>query len=151
MAVAVKAEKAKVRIPSCRGWIYGVGTGECVYGEDTLEWMRLPRVVLLNAVVTRSDRPAIIVSKPVSLEEVRELVGNASEVVSYIGHEATAKLLSTLLGVEVPVSRAMYVPQRSDVAVVVRLKKRLEKPEDVKNVRPEDIEFLTVNYYDIVD
>ena len=145
------AVKARTRIPSCRGWVHGVGMGECVYGEDTLEWTRLPRVVLLNAVVTRSDRPAIIVSRPASLEEVRELVGNASEVVSYIGHEATARLLSTLLEVEVPVSRAMYVPQRSDVAVVVRLKRRLERPEDVKNVRPEDVEFLVVNYYDIVD
>jgi len=33
----------------------------------------------------------------------------------------------------------------------VRLKKRLEKPEDIKNVKPEDIEFLLVRYYTNID
>jgi len=146
VAVAVKR---RVRVPTCWGLIRGVDTGDCVYGERVVEG--LGKVVLLNAVVTRSDKPAIVVSRPASLQEVRELVSNTSGVESYIGHEATARLLSELLGVEVPVSRAMYVPRRGDLAVVARLRRRLERPEDVKNVRPEDVEFLIVNYYDIAD
>jgi hypothetical protein len=40
----------------------------------------------------------------------------------------------------------MYTPRDGDLAVVVRLKKRLEKPEDVKNITENDIEFIEVRY-----
>jgi hypothetical protein len=137
-----------VRVPTCRGYIFGaVDLGECLYHEETILWERPKKVVLLNAIVTRSDRPTIMVTMPATVDDVRKLIGIAERVESYIGHESTARLLSTLLGIEVGVSRAMYLPEKDDLAVVVRLKKRLEKPEDVKNVKLEDIEFLIVNYY----
>lgn len=109
------------------------------------------KIVLLNALVPVSNSPAITISMPITLEEARELIGKAEKIESYIGHEATAKLLSQLFGREVPVNRGMYIPNREDLAIVVRLKKRLEKPEDVKNVKPEDIELLLVRYYINVD
>jgi hypothetical protein len=111
----------------------------------------IERIILLNALVPVSDKPAIVASIPTTIENIKELVRRAQKIESYIGHEATAKLLTQLFGVEIPVSRAMYVPQNWDLAVVVRLKKRLEKPEDVKTVKPEDIEFLLVKYYTNVD
>jgi hypothetical protein len=40
----------------------------------------------------------------------------------------------------------MYSPRDGDLAIVIRLRKRLEKVEDVKNVKPEDIEFIEVRY-----
>jgi hypothetical protein len=40
----------------------------------------------------------------------------------------------------------MYSPRDGDLAIVVRLKKRLEKPEDIKNVTENDIEFIEVRY-----
>jgi hypothetical protein len=114
--------------------------------KDTIE-----KVILLNALVPVSDKPAIVASVPTTVENAKELVRRAKVIESYIGHEATAKLLTQLFGVEIPVSRAMYTPRNKDLAVVVRLKKRLEKPEDVKNVKPEDIELLLVKYYTDVD
>jgi hypothetical protein len=85
------------------------------------------------------------------VEEAKEIVKKAEKVESYIGHEATAKLLSQLFGREIPVSRAMYTPKNCDMAITVRLKKRLEKPEDVKNVTVNDVEFLLVRYYTNVE
>jgi hypothetical protein len=114
--------------------------------KDTVE-----KVVLLNALVPVSDKPAIIISVPTTVENTKELARRAKVVESYIGHESTAKLLTMLLGREIPVNRGMYTPENKDLAVVVRLKKRLEKPEDIKNVKPEDIEFLLVKYYTDVD
>jgi len=109
------------------------------------------KIVLLNALVPASNKPAITISMPITVEEARELIRKAEKIESYIGHEATAKLLTQLFEKEIPVNRTMYTPQDRDLAIVVRLKKRLEKPEDVKNVKPEDIEFLLVRYYTNVD
>jgi len=110
--------------------------------EDTIE-----KIALLNALVPASDKPAIVISTPITVEEAKELVKKAQRIESYIGHESTAKLLTQIFEREIPMSRAMYKPSNNDLAVIVRLKKRLEKPEDVKNVKPEDVEFLLVRYY----
>ena len=103
------------------------------------------KLVLLNALVTNPYIPMLLKTRPASIDEVKELMRGKS-IESYIGHEATAKVLSQLLETNVPVSRAMYEPMPGDVAVVVRLKKRLEKPDDVKNVSVNDLEFIVVVY-----
>jgi hypothetical protein len=105
------------------------------------------KVILLNALVPNPTESTIIISLPITVEEAKEIVRRANIVESYIGHEATAKLLSLLFEREIPLNRAVYIPEKYDLAIVARLKKRLEKPEDVKNVKPEDIEFLLVRYY----
>jgi hypothetical protein len=84
-------------------------------------------------------------TRPVTLGEVRELV-KGGEIVSFIGHEATARLLSQLLSINVPMNRSMYDPMPGDTAVVVRLKRRLEKPEAIKDVKESDVEFILVEY-----
>ena len=109
------------------------------------------KVILLNALVPNSTEPTIMISVPITVEEAKELVRRAKKIESYIGHEATAKLLTMMFEREIQMSRAMYVPQNNDLAIIVRLKKRLEKPEDVKNVTEKDIELLLVRYYINVD
>jgi len=134
-------------IPSIDAEVWGdVGkSAYIVYYEYTPE--RVDRLVLLNAVVTHSEKSAILVTKPISIEEARELVKLAEKIESYIGHEATAKVLTELLGVNIQANRGEYTPREGDVAIVVRLKRRLEKPEDVKNVKPEDLSILVVHYW----
>ena len=105
------------------------------------------KIIFLNALVTSSKIPLVLRTKPITLEEVRNIT-KERQIVSFIGHEATAKLLSQLLSVEVPASRQMYEPKPGDVAVVTRLKKRLEKPEDVKNITVNDVEFILVEYHE---
>jgi sporulation protein YlmC with PRC-barrel domain len=88
----------------------------------------------------------VIVTLPTNIENVKAIVQRAESVESYIGHEATAKLLTELLGREVPMNRSEYVPEVGDIAIVVRLKRRLATPQDVKDVKVEDLEFHIVNY-----
>jgi hypothetical protein len=106
----------------------------------------IDKAVLLNALVP-STTPTIMITMLMSIEEAKELVRKAQSVESYIGHEATARLLSQVFEREIPVNRAMYMPRNKDIAIVVRLKKRLEKPDDIKNITENDVEFLLVRYY----
>ena len=114
--------------------------------KDTIE-----KIIFLNALVPNSTEPTIMITLPTSMENVKELVWKAKVIESYIGHESTAKLLSQFFEKEIPTSRAMYQPRNGDLAIVVRLKKRLEKPEDVKNITEKDIELLLVRYYINID
>ena len=54
-----------------------------------------------------------------------------NELDSYVGHEATAAILSTLFGVEVPVNRAPYHQEVDDVAVVFKLRQRIDVPREL--------------------
>src|SRR5262245_34555822 len=65
--------------------------------------------------------------EPLSLEEARRLV--AESFISAIGHESTARVLSELLGVMVPVRRDEYRQQVGDRALVFKLK--LRPPEGI--------------------
>jgi len=103
------------------------------------------KIVFLNALITSSKMPMTLKTRPVTLGEVRELV-KGREIVSFIGHEATARLMTRLLLVSVPFNRAVYEAKPGDTAVVVRLRRRLEKPEDVQNVSESDLEFILVEY-----
>jgi len=103
------------------------------------------KVILLNALITSNRMPITIKTIPVTLEFVKYFVKD-KDVISYIGHEATAALLTQLLGKPIPSSRAMYEPRPGETAIVVKLKRRLEKPEDVKEVEESDVEFILVNY-----
>ena len=109
---------------------------------------KLSRVILLNALVA-PRKPMIIIAMPVSLEVARGIVKSSESIVSYVGHEATSRLLSEVFGVQVPTNRSEYTPSAGDVAIVVRLKKRLQTPQDVRDVRPEDIEFYIVVYEEL--
>jgi len=108
---------------------------------------KIERLILLNAPVL-PRRAMVIVSEPTTIENVRALVRVAEKIYSYIGHESTAQLLTQLLEREVPVNRGEYEPAKGDIAVVVRLKRRLQSPQDLKEVKPEDLEFHIISYED---
>jgi len=64
---------------------------------------------------------------PLALDEARRLV--ADGYVSAIGHAGTARVLTLLLGTEVPVNRVAIAMKPGDRALVLRLLERL--PEGV--------------------
>jgi len=111
--------------------------------RNTIEFKKL---VLLNALVPHPEGAVMAVSPTLTIEEVREIVRRAKKIESYIGHQSTAELLTRLLGIKVECNRGMYRPNYDDYALVVRLRKRLAKPEDVKNITEKDIEFRLVLY-----
>lgn len=132
-------------VPELRTWLWGGPPASCSKALEELEVKRLKKLVFLNALVMPKET-AMLVTMPTNIENVKKLVKIAEKIESYIGHEATAQLLSNLLGVNIPMNRAEYIPESYDVAVVVRLKKRLQTPEDVKNVSLNDLEFYLVKY-----
>jgi Domain of unknown function (DUF1874). len=62
-------------------------------------------------------------SGPLEVSEARKLL--AGGFVSAIGHDASAKLLSELMGLDIPVARIDAEMQVGDSALVLRLKRRL--------------------------
>lgn len=102
------------------------------------------KVILLNAMVPSYG--FIYVTK-VDWCAVGALLKKAETFMSYIGHEATANMISQMTGTKVEVNRSIYEPKPGDVALVFRLTGRPQG--DVKNIRPEDIEILAVFYLQI--
>lgn len=64
--------------------------------------------------------------EPLSLYEAQQLIENNS-FQSAIGHQATADILTSLLGVTVPMNRIQYSQQTGDTALVFKLKGRAEE------------------------
>jgi hypothetical protein len=88
-------------------------------------------VYILNTLIVPIDfdkfSEARIKLKKISVEEAKEVLANG--FVSAVGHEATAKLLSKLLGVEIPMNRQTIFMRPGDKAIHFFLKVRL--PEGV--------------------
>jgi hypothetical protein len=144
-----KPEEAIGYIPELTTWLWGGPPSECMEAIELYPLRKLDKklkkVVLLNAFVL-PRKPMVVVTLPTNIENVREIIKKAEKIESYIGHEATAQLLTQLLSMEVTVNRGEYVPEVGDRAIIVRLKKRLEKPGDVKEIKVEDLEFHVVKY-----
>lgn len=69
----------------------------------------------------------------ITLEKAKELV-STNELDSAVGHQSTAEIMTTLLGVEIPVNRQMFAQQPGQQALVFKL-----------NGRPEEGKILTVD------
>ena len=96
----------------------------------------MTRVVLLNTTIITSDGDYSI--RTVSLEESKQLLKNAY-VLSAIGHQSTADILSLLLGIPVVMNRIEYKQEIGDVALCFKLKGR---PEEGKILTIEEIESI---------
>lgn len=71
----------------------------------------------------------------ITLAEARQLVSdNGDNLDSAIGHQSTAEIMTTLLGVDVTVNRQMFQQETGQRALVFKL-----------NGRPEEGKILTAN------
>ena len=69
--------------------------------------------------------PTTIKVVEASIEDVKNIL--SSNFISAIGHEATAKIITTQLGVNVPVNRVSIRLNQGDTLIVYQLLKRLEE------------------------
>jgi hypothetical protein len=96
------------------------------------------RIVILNASILTCY--GAFEYRPISLEGVRSLVVNAgSDLLSAIGHEAVAAILSDILGVQIPVNRIEYKQKRNDLAVVFKLQRRAPEGTILTRTEVEEI------------
>lgn len=72
----------------------------------------------------------------VTLDRAKELV-STNELDSAVGHQSTAEIMTTLLGVEIPMNRQMFAQQPGQQALVFKLNGR---PEEGKILSVEEIE-----------
>jgi len=79
------------------------------------------KLALLNTTIATTD--GIYEVKSITLDEAKSLVQNA-ELDSAIGHESTAAIMATLLGVDVPMNRQQFAQAVGQKAVVFKLKGR---------------------------
>jgi hypothetical protein len=80
-------------------------------------------VYILNSPVITSY--GVYSYRPIGIEEAKELLSNG--FISAIGHEPTAKFLSQILQIQIPVNRVQIKMEPKDKAIVIRLLKRVEE------------------------
>ncbi len=96
-------------------------------------------LALLNTSIITSE--GLYSLKNISLEEARTLARSAVELDSAIGHASTAQIMTTLLGVDVPVNRQMFAQKVGQSALVFKLNGR---PEEGRILTAKEIE--TIGY-----
>lgn len=70
----------------------------------------------------------------ITLEQAQKLV-NSNEFTSYIGHQATAEIISILLGTEVPMNRGQFEQEVGQKAIIFKLKSRLQEGQVLTTVQ----------------
>lgn len=82
-------------------------------------------VALLNAISTSMmPKGGIVVITPLTMEQAKATLQYYG-FVSYIGHPATAQLLTTLLGINIPANRGQFIATTETIAIVVSILERL--------------------------
>lgn len=83
----------------------------------------------------------IIKIKKIDVDQARQLVIQ-NQFISAIGHDSTAKLLSMLLNIDIPINRIQIQMNSGDIGLHFTLKKRLDEGQVIKNVQElEEIGF----------
>lgn len=77
----------------------------------------LPVAVLNTSIVTADGT---FVLETIGLDEARALVADPAGILSAVGHQSTAQILTELLEVEVPVNRITFAQQQGQVALVFK-------------------------------
>lgn len=86
--------------------------------------------------------------EPVTLDEVIADLAYGN-FVSAIGHESTASFLSLLTGIEIPVNRIMVDMAKGDIAIVLKLKTRLEEGKVLTMEELKDIPYELGRVYKV--
>ncbi len=108
----------------------------------------LDEIYLTNAFALNmlSTKEATVRISKITAEEAKRLV-HGKKIISFIGHEATAKIMSMLLGEQVEVNRSM-LKIKSGAMIVITLNKRLEEGTVINTI--EDIEKIGYSLYYVI-
>jgi len=86
----------------------------------------------------------IIYYRKISLHELADLVKDA-EVINFVRHESTVKLLSSILNRDLTPNTGLYKWGGDDTLVVIGLKRPIRGQE--MDVKPEDLDLVYVRIY----
>lgn len=100
------------------------------------------RVVLLNTSIVTT--PGVYKLAPIAVDEARGICSASKEVISAIGHSATAEILTSVLGRPVAVNRFEYRQNVGDIAVVFKLRGR---PPEGKILSQEEVDAIGFDFF----
>lgn len=83
----------------------------------------LPLLIMNTTIITNDGMYSL---KTISLEEAKAIVSN-NEICSGIGHSATAQIMTSILGIEIPENRVMLAQQPGQAALCFKLNGRPAK------------------------
>ena len=92
------------------------------------------KVLLLNAAVLTANGTFKLSS--ISLEDVKEML-TEENIMSAIGHNTTADIMTELIGINIPVNRIQASQESGQKAIIFKL---LKRPEEGKILNREEIE-----------
>jgi hypothetical protein len=98
----------------------------------------MPLAILNTSIVTADGSYTL---DTISVEDAITIAKEAEAIDSAVGHESTAQILTSLLGVEVPVNRQMFVQQPGQRALVFKLDGRPEPGKEFSREELEEIGF----------
>ncbi len=99
-----------------------------------------PPVALLNTSICTVDGKYEL--KSISLDAAKRIIGE-NDILSAIGHDSTAQILSDLLSIPVPVNRINFEQQPNQMAIVFKLNGR---PPEGKILSREEIEQIGYSF-----
>lgn len=82
----------------------------------------------------------------ISLKQAK-VIASENEVLSAVGHQSTADILTSLLEIDVPMNRINYKQQAGDTALVFKLNGR---PEEGKILSIDEIEAIGYSFGKLV-
>ena len=94
----------------------------------------MEKLAILNTSILTST--GMYELQDITLQEAQQLVQN-NDILSAIGHQSTADILTTLLGTTIPMNRIMFEQQEGQKALIFKL---LSRPEEGKILTVEEIE-----------
>ena len=94
----------------------------------------MEKLAILNTSILTST--GMYELQDITLEQAQDLVHN-NDILSAIGHQSTADILTTLLGTTIPMNRIMFEQQEGQKALIFKL---LSRPEEGKILTQQEIE-----------
>lgn len=112
-----------------------------------ISWLKkaeTQKIILANAFSLSmiSDPEYSLSVKEISEDEVKNYLSRGFE--SAIGHESTAQLLTTKLGVEVPFNRISVALDKDTILIVAQL---MGPRKEYKDMTSEEIEKYPIKYF----
>lgn len=104
------------------------------------------KLAVLNTSIVTADGSYTLesITPEQALSAVRLAVGDEGDGLdSAVGHPATAQILSTLLGVEIPVSRQLFAQEPGQQALIFKLNGR---PEPGKELSQDELEAIGFSF-----
>ena len=99
------------------------------------------KLALLNTTIITTD--GTFECRTVTLEEVKNLISQSDSIISAIGHDSTAQIMSELLSIEVKTNRINFLQDPETIAICFKMNGR---PAEGKIMNAQEIEQMGYSF-----